>query len=57
MGLIYYVWKKNGMIKSINDFYIKNKIKGKIGSFSFKNDKIIQDLDIYKTGNNKFVKF
>ena len=57
LGLIYYVWKKNGMIKSINDFYIKNKIKGKIGSFSFKNDKIIQDLDIYKTGNNKFVKF
>ena len=56
LGLIYYVWKKNGMIKSINDFYIKNKIKGKIGSFSFKNDKIIQDLDIYKTGNNKFVK-
>ena len=57
LGLIYYVWKKNGMIKSINDFYIKNKIKGKIGSFSFKNDKISQDLDIYKTGNNKFVKF
>jgi len=57
VGLIYYVWRKNGMIKSINDFYIKNKIKGKIGSFSFKNDKIIQDLDIYKTDNNKFVKF
>ncbi len=57
LGLIYYVWRKNGMIKSINDFNIKNKIKGKIGSFSFKDDKIIQDLDIYKTDNNKFVKF
>ena len=57
LGLIYYTWKKNGMIKSINDFSFKNKIKGKIGTFSFKNQKVIQDLDIYKTGNKTFVKF
>ena len=57
LGLIYYTWKKNGMIKSINDFSFKNKIKGKIGTFSFKNQKVIQELDIYKTENNKFVKF
>ncbi len=57
LGLIYYAWKKNGKINSINDFVFKNKIKGKIGTFSFKNGKVIQNLDIYKTENNKFVKF
>ena len=57
LGLIYYTWKKNGTIKSINDFSFKNKIKGKIGTFSFKNQKVIQELDIYKTENKNFVKF
>ena len=57
MGLIYYVWKKNGKINSINDFSFKNKIRGKIGTFSFENKKIIQDLNIYKTKNKKFIKF
>jgi ABC-type branched-subunit amino acid transport system substrate-binding protein len=57
LGLIYYAWKKNGMIKSVNDFSFKNDIKGKIGTFSFKNGKVIQELDIYKTKNKKFVKF
>ena len=32
LGLIYYAWKKNGQIQSINDFNFKNKIKGKIGT-------------------------
>ena len=57
LGLIYYAWKKNGKINSINDFAFKTKIKGKIGTFSFKNGKVIQDLDIYKTESKKFVKF
>ena len=57
LGLIYYTWKKNGIIKSTNDFSFKNKIKGKIGTFSFKNQKVIQELDIYKTDNKKFIKF
>ena len=57
LGLIYYTWKKNGIIKSINDFSFKNKIKGKIGTFSFKNQKVIQELDIYKTDDKKFIKF
>ncbi len=57
LGLIYYTWKKNGMIKSINDFSFKNKIKGKIGTFSFKNQQVIQELDIYKTENKNFIKF
>ena len=57
LGLIYYAWKKNGEIESINDFAFKNKIKGKIGTFSFKDRKVLQELDIYKTENNKFIKF
>ena len=57
LGLIYYAWKKNNGINSINDFSFKNKIKGKIGTFSFKNGKVIQELDIYKTDNKKFIKF
>ena len=57
LGLIYYAWKTNDKINSINDFMFKNKIKGKIGTFSFKDRKIIQELDIYKTDKNKFIKF
>jgi hypothetical protein len=57
LGLIYYVWKKNGGINSVNDFSFKNKIKGKIGTFSFKDNKVSQELTIYKTENNKFIKF
>jgi len=57
LGLIYYAWKKNGKIESINDFSFKKKIKGKIGTFSFKDNKVLQDLNIYKTENNKFIKF
>ena len=57
LGLIYYAWKKNGDIRSISDFSFKNKIKGKIGTFSLKDQRVSQDLDIYKTGKNKFIKF
>ena len=57
LGLIYYAWKKNGVIKSINDFSFKSKIKGKIGTFSFKNQKVLQELNIYKIEKKKFVKY
>ena len=57
IGLIYYALKKNGKVNSVNDFTFKSKIKGKIGTFSFNNKKIIQDLNIYKAANNKFTKF
>ena len=57
IGLIYYAWKKNGKVNSINDFAFKGKIKGKIGTFSFENKKIMQNLDIYKVENRKFKKF
>ena len=56
LGLIYYAWKKNKNISSINNFNFKNKIKGKIGTFSFKDKKVLQDLYIYKTEKNKFIK-
>ena len=57
LGLIYYAWKKNGNISSVNDFLFKNKIKGKIGTFSFKNGEVTQELNIYKTDKKKFVKY
>ena len=57
LGLIYYAWKTNGNINSINDFNFKNKINGKIGTFQFKERKVIQELNIYKTDKDKFTKF
>ena len=57
LGLVYYAWKKNGKVDSINDFLFKSKIKGKIGTFSLRNKKVLQELDIYKTEKDKFIKF
>ena len=58
LGLIYYVWnKKNFKISSIKDFVIKDNIKGKIGTFSFIEGKLIQKLDMYKVSDKKFIKF
>ena len=57
LGLIYYSWKKNGKVNSVSDFSFKKQIKGKIGTFSFKNKKIIQNLSIYKAEGGKFTKF
>ncbi len=57
LGLIYYSWKENGKIESVNDFLFKSKIKGKIGTFSFSNRNVKQELDIYKIEENKFIKF
>ena len=57
----FHLYKKSNVgfhpdIKSINDFFIKEKIKGKIGNFKFENGKVTQDLKIYKLQNNKFIK-
>jgi ABC-type branched-subunit amino acid transport system substrate-binding protein len=57
LGLIYYVWKKNDGINTINDFFIKEKIKGKIGTFQFKDGKVSQNLKMYKTDKDKFKEF
>ena len=57
LGLIYYIWKKNKKINSIKDFLITDKISGKVGNFRFENNRINQELHIYKAENNKFTKF
>jgi ABC-type branched-subunit amino acid transport system substrate-binding protein len=57
LGLIYYVWKKNKGITTINDFFIKEKIKGKIGTFEFSDSRVTQQLKIYKTENNEFKEY
>ena len=57
VGLIYYAWSNNKNLNSINDFLFKSKIKGKIGTFSFKEKKVMQELNIYKTDKKKFIKF
>ena len=57
LGLIYYIWEKNNGIDSIEDFFIKEEIKGKIGTFEFKKKKVSQKLKIYKTENNKFKEY
>ena len=57
LGLINYVWKKNNNVKNINDFFIKEEIKGKIGTFEFKEKKVSQKLKIYKTDKNKFKEY
>jgi len=56
LGLIYYIWSKNNGINSINDFLIKDKISGKIGTFRFKDGSVFQELGIYKTSDGKFIK-
>ncbi len=58
LGLIYYIWnKKKFKITSVKDFIIKDKIKGKIGTFNFVNGKLIQELNMYKVSDKKFIKF
>ena len=57
LGLIHYIWKKNKGINSINDFFIKEKIKGKIGTFEFKNRIVSQQLKIYKIDKNRFKEY
>ncbi len=56
VGFIYYLWKNNNNIKSINDLNLKKDIKGKIGTFKIFDNKVIQKLEIYKLEENKFVK-
>jgi len=57
LGLIYYIWNKNNGINSISNFYIKDKIKGKIGTFYFTDNKLLQDLKIYKIEDSKFKEY
>ena len=56
IGLIYYLWKNDTIIKSVNNFNFKKEIKGKIGKFKISDNKVIQSLEIYKLENSIFVK-
>ena len=56
VGLIYYLWKKKINMKSVKDFNIKNKIKGKIGEFRISENKVIQHLNIYGLNEKSFIK-
>ena len=51
------MWNKNNGINNISDFFIKEKIKGKIGTFEFTDGAVLQQLKIYKTENNKFKEY
>jgi len=55
-GLLYYIWKNNIKVNSANDFNMKNEIKGKIGKFKISENKVIQNLEIYKLEEKEFVK-
>ena len=55
LGLIYYLWKNNNKIDSIENFNLKNEIKGKIGNFKINDNKIIQNLKIYKLEDGIFI--
>ena len=55
IGLIYYVWKSEKNIFSINNFNLKTNIKGKIGKFKISENKVIQNLNIYKLEDGKFI--
>ena len=58
LGLIYYIWNnKDKKINSVKDFMIKDKIRGKIGTFSFMDGELVQKLSIYKVSDKKFIKF
>ena len=57
IGLVYYIWKKKGKINNIRDFVMKEKIKGKIGNFYFSDNKIFQELEIYKTKKSNLKEF
>ena len=57
LGLVHYVWKRNKGIKTINNFFIKEEIRGKIGTFKFKDKKVSQQLKMYKTDNNRFKEY
>ena len=55
IGLIYYLWKKKGNITSTKNFNFDKNIKGKIGKFKISDNKIIQELNIYKLEDGKFI--
>ncbi len=55
VGLIYYLWNSRGKLDSINNSNFKVDAKGKIGNFKISENKIIQNLKIYKLENGSFI--
>ena len=55
VGLIYYLWNSRGKLDSINNSNFKVDAKGKIGNFKISENKIIQNLKIYKLENGIFI--
>ena len=55
VGLIYYLWNSRGKLDSINNSSFKVDAKGKIGNFKISENKIIQNLKIYKLENGSFI--
>ena len=56
LGLIYYVWKNSDKQIALSSFNLKKNIKSKVGKFKLKDQKILQELDMYKTFEGKFIK-
>ena len=57
VGLVYYAWKQPGEIKSVNDFNFKKDIKGKVGKFNIKDNKVIQKLKVYRIKDGNFTEY
>ena len=55
IGLIYYLWKSKGSITSVKNFNFDKNIRGKIGNFKISENKVIQELNIYKLEESKFI--
>ena len=55
VGLIYYIWKNEKNISSTSSFNLKTEIKGKIGKFKISDNKVIQNLRIYKIEEGQFI--
>ena len=56
IGFVYYIWKNDIKVSSAYDFNLKKEIKAKIGKFKISENKVIQNLEIYKLEDNKFIR-
>ena len=57
IAYIYHIWQNEKQALAMNSFKLKSKIKGRSGSFFINNDRLLQDLTIYKVSNDSFKKF
>ena len=57
IAYIYHIWQNEKQALAMNSFKLKSKIKGRSGSFFINNNRLLQDLTIYKVSNDSFKKF